>query len=158
MSICECKLVFCSVLRRLHVGRIHSLIAKDLKFDYSKQVTWQWRAIGTLDFVWAYALVQQRKNWQLLRLLSVLIPVGPGGLFSQNWLLLYYSESLFTATCRRSSKPVLLKTLHNSQENTCAGVLWSKTGVFKMSWIRRPQDAVNQTTSRCHKLNVFKTL
>ena len=35
----ECKLVFCLVLRRVNVGRIYSSIAKDLKFDWSIQVT-----------------------------------------------------------------------------------------------------------------------
>ena len=35
----EWKLVFCSVLRRVYIRRIYSLIAKDLKFDWSIQVT-----------------------------------------------------------------------------------------------------------------------
>ena len=38
-SLCECKLVFCSVLRRLYVGRIYSSIAKESKFDWSIRVT-----------------------------------------------------------------------------------------------------------------------
>ena len=91
----ECKLVFCLVLRSLHVRRIYNLIAKNLKFDWSIQVTWKQRA---------YSLVQQHESWQILQLLSFLIPVGAGGLFSWNRLLLYYFESLFTATCRSSSK------------------------------------------------------
>ena len=36
----ECKLVFCSVLQHVYVGRIYSSIAQNLKFDWSVQVTW----------------------------------------------------------------------------------------------------------------------
>ena len=45
LSLCECKLVFCLVLRRVNVGRICSSIAKDLKFDCSIQVTWKQRVM-----------------------------------------------------------------------------------------------------------------
>ena len=41
----EWKLVFCSVLRRVYVRRIYSSIAKDLKSDWSIQVTWKQRGI-----------------------------------------------------------------------------------------------------------------
>ena len=79
----EWKLVFCLVLRRAYVRRIYSLTAKDLKFDWSIQVTWRRTA---------YSLVQQHENWQILQLLSFLIPVRAGGLFSRNRSLLYYFE------------------------------------------------------------------
>ena len=46
---CKCNLVFCLVLRRVNVGRIHSLITKDLKIDWSIQVTWKPRALVKLD-------------------------------------------------------------------------------------------------------------
>ena len=85
----EWKLVFCSVFWQVYVRRIYSSIAKDLKFDWSIQVTWKRRV---------YSLVQQHESWQILQLLSFLIPVGAGGLFSWNRLLLYYFESLFTGT------------------------------------------------------------
>ena len=45
LSLFECKLVFCLVLRRVYVGRIYSSIAKDLKFDWPIQVTWKQRAL-----------------------------------------------------------------------------------------------------------------
>ena len=86
----EWKLVFCSVFRRVHVRRIYSLIAKDLKFDWSIQVTWKRRV---------YSLVQQHESWQILQLLSFLIPVGAGGLFSRNRLLLCYFESVLQNRC-----------------------------------------------------------
>ena len=35
LSLCECKLVFCSVLLCLYVGRICSLITQNLKSDWS---------------------------------------------------------------------------------------------------------------------------
>ena len=83
-----------------------------------------WNLIGQLQVTWkrrAQSLVQQHESWQILQPLSFLIPVGADGSFSRNRLLLYYFESLFTATCS-SSKYVFLKTFHNSQENTCVGV------------------------------------
>ena len=83
------KLVFCSVLRRVYVRRIYRSIAKDMKFNWSIQVTWK---------RWSYWLVQQHESWQILQLLSFYILVGAGGLFSRNRLLPYYFESLFTAT------------------------------------------------------------
>ena len=46
LSLCECKLVFCSVIRRVYVGRIYSSIAKDSQFDWSIQVTWKRGVIG----------------------------------------------------------------------------------------------------------------
>ena len=45
LSLYEFKSVFCSALRRVYVGRIHSSIAKILKFDWSMQVTLKRRAI-----------------------------------------------------------------------------------------------------------------
>ena len=39
LSLCEFKLVFGSVLRRVYVGKIYNLIAKNLKFEWSVQVT-----------------------------------------------------------------------------------------------------------------------
>ena len=53
----ECKLVFCSVLGGVYVGRIYSSNAKDLKFDWSIQVTWKRRA---------YLLVHQHEGWQII--------------------------------------------------------------------------------------------
>ena len=58
----------------------------------------------------AYSMVQQHEIWQILLLLFFLIPVGAGGLFSPNRLL-YYFESLFTASCRGFLKISVLKTL-----------------------------------------------
>ena len=84
----------CSMLRHVYVRRTYSSIAKDLKFDWSIQVTWKQRA---------YSLVQQHESWQILQLFSFLIPAREGGLFLRNRLL-YYFESLFTATCSSSSK------------------------------------------------------
>ena len=75
----------CSVLRCVCEKRIHSSIAKDLKFDWSVQVTWKQRA---------YSLVQQHKSWQILQLLSFLITVGAGGLFSGNRLFIILSHYL----------------------------------------------------------------
>ena len=49
LSLRECKLVFCLVLRRVNVGRIYSSIAADLKFDWSIQVTLKKRALVNLD-------------------------------------------------------------------------------------------------------------
>ena len=74
----------CSVLRRVYVMRIYSSIAKDLKFDWSIQVTWKQRA---------YSLVQQHESWQIFQLLSFLSPVGAGGLLEQIivlfWVIMY---------------------------------------------------------------------
>ena len=39
LSLRECKLVFCLVLRRVKAGRNYSLIEKDLKFDWATLVT-----------------------------------------------------------------------------------------------------------------------
>ena len=39
LSLCECKLVFGLVLRRVYVRIIYSFMAKYLKFDWSIQVT-----------------------------------------------------------------------------------------------------------------------
>ena len=91
----EWKLVFCSMFRRIYVRRIYSLNAKDLKFDWSIQITGRQRT---------YSLVQQHESWQLLQLLSFLISVGADALFSRNRLLLHYFESLMTGTCRSTSK------------------------------------------------------
>ena len=81
----------CSVLRRVYVMRIYSSIAKDLKFDWSIQVTWKQRA---------YSLVQQHESWQIFQLLSFLIPVGAGGLLKQIivlfWVIIYsYLQKVF---------------------------------------------------------------
>ena len=45
LSLRECKSVFCSVVRRVYVGKIYSSPAKILKFDWSMHVTWKRRAI-----------------------------------------------------------------------------------------------------------------
>ena len=39
LSLCECKLVFGSVLQRVYVRIIYSFMTKYLKFDWSIQVT-----------------------------------------------------------------------------------------------------------------------
>ena len=87
----EWKLVFCSVLRRVYVRRIYSLITKYFKFDWSIQVAWEQRA---------YSLVQQHESWQIFQLLSFLIPVGAGGLLKQIivlfWVIIYsYLQKVF---------------------------------------------------------------
>ena len=38
--------VFCSVLRRVDLGRIYSSIAQDLKSDWSTHITWKREAAG----------------------------------------------------------------------------------------------------------------
>ena len=43
LSLCECKLVFCSVLWRVYVRRIYGSITRSFKFDCSIQVTQNWR-------------------------------------------------------------------------------------------------------------------
>ena len=47
-SLFECKLV-CSVFQRIDIGRIYSLIALKLKFDWSIQITWKRKAAGKSD-------------------------------------------------------------------------------------------------------------
>ena len=78
------RMEVCSVLRHLYVKRIYSSTAKDLKFDWSVQVTWKHRA---------YSQVQQHESWQIFQLLSFLIPVGAGGLSKQIivsfWVIIY---------------------------------------------------------------------
>ena len=37
LSLCECKLVFCSVLRCVYVGRIYCSIGQSLKLDWSRE-------------------------------------------------------------------------------------------------------------------------
>ena len=49
LSLCECKLVLCSLLRRVYVGRICNSIVKDSKFDWTIQVKLKRRVIGKLD-------------------------------------------------------------------------------------------------------------
>ena len=48
--------LLCSVLRRVNIGRIYSLIAWNLKFDWSIQITWKCKAAGKHK----YLLVQGR--------------------------------------------------------------------------------------------------
>ena len=45
------KLVFCLVLRCINVGRTYSSLAKDLKFDWSLQITWKQRALVNRSFI-----------------------------------------------------------------------------------------------------------
>ena len=89
----------------IYVNRSYSSIVKDLKFDWSIHVTWKRRAYNSL--------VQQHESWQILQLLSFLIPVGAGSLFSfivLFWVIFYsYLQTFFKID-------VLLKTFHNSQE------------------------------------------
>ena len=54
LSLRECKLAFCLVLRRVNVGRISCSIAKDLRFDCSKHVNT--KGVGKLDLF-------QRVRW-----------------------------------------------------------------------------------------------
>ena len=77
LSLCEWKLVFCSVLRGVYVGRIYSLIAKDLKFDWSiRSRENEGRLLNQIRFSnHKYSLEQQRESWQILQPLSFLIPV-----------------------------------------------------------------------------------
>ena len=105
------KLVFCSALRRVYVRRNYSSIAKDLKFNWSIQVMWKRKVYSlvqssiakdskfnwSIQVMWkqkAYWLVQQHKSWQILQLLSFLIPVGTGGLLF--WVIIYsYLQKFF---------------------------------------------------------------
>ena len=86
-----------AVLRRVYVMRIYCSMSKDLKFDWSIQVTWKQRA---------YSLVQQHESWQIFQLLSFLVPVVAGGLLKQIIVL-------FWITIVKIS---VLKTRHNSEE------------------------------------------
>ena len=86
-----------SVLRRVYVMRIYCSMSKDLKFDWSIQVTWKQRA---------YSLVQQHESWQIFQLLSFLVPVVAGGLLKQIIVL-------FWITIVKIS---VLKTRDNSEE------------------------------------------
>ena len=109
LSLCECKSGFCSVLRRVYVGRIYSSIAKILKFDWSMQVTWKRRVIVnqislSKRFLFEHIRLYNKRIWPILQLLSFLVPVGASGLFSRSRLLLYYFELLFRAICKSSSK------------------------------------------------------
>ena len=48
LSLCKYKLV-CSVLQRVDIGRIYSLNAQILKFDWSTQILWKHKAAGKSD-------------------------------------------------------------------------------------------------------------
>ena len=56
-SLHEFKLI-CSVLRRVDVGKIYSLIAQNLKFDWSIQITWKPKASDKHK----YSLAQQHQS------------------------------------------------------------------------------------------------
>ena len=109
LSLCECKSVICSVLRRVYVGKIYSLISKILKFDWLMQATWKWRTFVNQirlskrfvnRFIWAndsrFSIFAGTANesWQILQLVSFLVSVGAGGLFSRRLLLYYLSHYL----------------------------------------------------------------
>ena len=106
LSLCECELVFCSVLRRVYIGRIYISMAKDSKFHRSIQVTWKRRAIGKselFEHIRWYSNTKADKYSSCFKY-SFFISVRGGRLFSGNRLLLYYFELILTATSTGSSK------------------------------------------------------
>ena len=135
LSLCECKSVICSVLRRVYVGIIYSLISKILKFDWLMQATWKWRAFVNQirlskrfvnRFIWAndsrFSIFAGTANesdkyssWYLfLSLLGQVVYFHEDYYFTI-WVIIYsYLHKFF--------KIGVLKTLHNLQKNTCVGV------------------------------------
>ena len=76
LSLCECKSVFCSVIRHVYVRKIYSSIPKKLKFDWSIQVTCKWKAIVNqicLSKQFSFEHIHWYESWQILLLLSFLI-------------------------------------------------------------------------------------
>ena len=93
LSLRECKLIFCLVLRRVNVVRIYSSITKHSKLDWSIQVTWKWRVLVNYVRLSIFAGIAARK----LANASAVIFWSWSFIFRSR--LLYYFESLFTATC-----------------------------------------------------------
>ena len=126
LSLCECRSVICSVLGRVYVGGIHRTTAKILKFDWSMQVTWKWWVIVSQirlskrfvfeDICW----YSKRKLTNTPAVIFSCYCWGRWFIFIKQifivlfWVIIYsYLQKFF--------KISVLKTLHNSQENTCIG-------------------------------------
>ena len=90
---------FCSLLRREYLGRFNGSIAENVKFDWLIQVTWKQRAITNPNLFEQTQLLAGTTTQKLAN-----TPVGAGGSFSQNRILLYYFQLLFTVIWRSSSK------------------------------------------------------
>ena len=123
----ECKSVFCSVVRRVYVGKIYSSPAKILKFDWSMHVTWKRRAIVRqirLSKRFSFEHIHWYRKRKLTNTPAVIFswPCWDRWfIFTKQtitvlfWVIIYsYWQKFF--------KIGVFKTLHNSQENTCVGV------------------------------------
>ena len=78
LSLFECKLV-CWVLRRVDIGIIYSLIAQNLKFNWSILITWKRKAAGKSDLfnqAQMFAGTTTTPKLTNLQLLSFVIPFG----------------------------------------------------------------------------------
>ena len=128
LSLCECTSVFCSVLWRIYVGRIYSSITKILKLDWPIEVTWKrWEIVNQIclrkqssfeHIRWTDSKWKMRNTpavtfscpwrwWWFIFPWQIIIVLF--------WVIIYsYLQKLF--------KIGVLRTLHNSQENTCVGV------------------------------------
>ena len=109
------------------VGRIYSSIAKILKFDWSMQITWKQSAIVNqirLSRRFLFEHICWYSKRKLTNTPAVIFSCPfPGRWFISTkqvitilfWIIIYsYLQKFF--------KIGVLKTLHNSQENTCVGV------------------------------------
>ena len=127
LSRCECKSVFCSVLRRVYVGRIYSLTQKNLKFDWSKQITWKQGAIVNqigLSKRFSFEHICWYSNRKLVNTPALIFQYPCRSMwfiftkqitFVLIWVIIYsYLPKFF--------KLGDLKALGNSQQNTCVGV------------------------------------
>ena len=97
LSLRECKLVFCSVLWRVYVGKMFSLNKIwHLIGQYRSRENEERLVSQNHLSKHKYSLVHQCKSWQILQLFFS-YPCWSRWFIFTNMLLLYYFELLFTA-------------------------------------------------------------
>ena len=120
LSLCECKLVFGLVLRRVYVRIIYSFMAKYLKFDWSIQVTWKQRAIENSRFVLASTNIRWYSDTKAVKYFScyflLSLPEKVDYFYETNYYCVILSPYLQPLAKVLHRKTPLLESLFNQTE------------------------------------------